>query len=128
MPGRNLQARHSGRVGRRAPGSERDLDTREERTLPFLRRGVEAGDAAERGRPADAVLAETARGIPARVEPGDDLAAEVDDLRTRADPDAGIGVVERRRVPGRVERGVAILCIGRGFLKSASTPESTKEL
>jgi hypothetical protein len=28
--------------------------------LPFLRCGVEAGDAAERGRPADAVLAESA--------------------------------------------------------------------
>ena len=33
----------------------------EERDLPFLPCGVEAGDAAERGRAADAVLAEAAR-------------------------------------------------------------------
>jgi hypothetical protein len=60
MPGRNLQARHSACVGHGAPGSKGDLDIRERRTLPVLRRGVEAGDAAKRGRPADAVLAETA--------------------------------------------------------------------
>jgi hypothetical protein len=40
MPGRNLQAGHSGRVGRSAPASERDLDIRKQRALPFLRRGV----------------------------------------------------------------------------------------
>src|SRR5258708_885886 len=62
------------------------------RALPFLRGGVEAGDAAERGRAADAVLAESARRIPAHVEAGDDLAVEVDDLRAGAHPDAGIGI------------------------------------
>src|SRR5260370_38645842 len=65
---------------------------------------MEARDAAERCGAADAVLTEAARGIAARVEAGNDLAVQVDDLRAGVDPDARIGVVKRRRVPRRIER------------------------
>src|SRR5467141_5227058 len=65
---------------------------------------MEARDAAERCGPADAVLTEAARGVAARVEAGNDLAVQIDDLGAGADPDARIGVVKRGRVPRRVER------------------------
>src|SRR5579884_4519966 len=68
-----------------------------------LRSSVEAGDAAERCGPADAVLAEAARGIAARVKARYDLAVQVDDLSARVDPNARVGVVKRGRMPGRVE-------------------------
>src|SRR5262249_57800822 len=65
---------------------------------------VEAGKASERCGPADAVLAEPARRVAARVEAGNDVAAQVDDLGAGVDPDARIGVVEGWRGPGRIER------------------------
>src|SRR6267378_6668133 len=64
---------------------------------------MEARDAAERCGPADAVLTEAARGVAARIEAGNDLAVQVDDLRAGVDPYARIGVVKRQRVPRRIE-------------------------
>src|SRR5260370_25847263 len=63
-----------------------------------------ARDAAERCGPADAVLTEAARGVAARVEAGNHLAVQVDDLGAGVDPYARIGVVKRWRVPRRIER------------------------
>src|SRR5579872_519032 len=67
-------------------------------------RRVEAGEAAEGRGAADAVLAEAAGRVPARIEAGYDLAAQIDDLAGRVDADAGVGIVQGRGVPGRVER------------------------
>ena len=87
-----------------------------------------AGEAAERGGAADAVLAEPARRIATGIKAGNDFAAQIEHLPGRVDADARVRVVDRRRVPGRMEGRLAILCIGVGFLKSTSTPLSTKEL
>src|SRR5262245_49404596 len=75
------------------------------------------GDAAEGRRAADAVLAEAARRVAAGVESRDRPATQVDDLRAGIDADAGIGVVDRRRVPGRVEWRLGDLVHGRRLLE-----------
>src|SRR6202007_739721 len=66
--------------------------------------GVPAGEATEGRGAADAVLAEAAGGVAASIEARDDVAAQIEHLAGRVDADAGIGVVQARGVPGRVER------------------------
>src|SRR5207247_5242569 len=75
-------------------------------TTPLSRRqlrDVMPGDAPKRRRAADAVLAEAAGGVAAGIEARDRPAAQIDDLRAGVDADAGIGVVDRRRMPSRIE-------------------------
>jgi hypothetical protein len=92
-------------------------------------RRMKSGDAAKSCRPADTVLTKTASRIAASIESRYHIAMKIDDLRVGIYPDARIGVVKRRRVCQAAKKGgVAILYIGVGLLKSASTPESTKEL
>src|SRR5262245_46651059 len=67
-------------------------------------RNMMSGDPPEGRGAADAMLAEAAGGIAAGIEAGDRPAAQVDDLRARVDADASVGVVNRRRMPGRIER------------------------
>src|SRR5580700_12039357 len=79
--------------------------------------GVHAGEAAEGSGAADAVLAESAGRIPAGIEARDDLAVQVEDLGGGVDADAGVGIVQRGRVPGRVERRRGDLVHGPRFLE-----------
>ena len=77
---------------------------RSEWTLCRLPGRIKARDAAEGRRPANAMLTEAARGIATGIKAGDDLAVQVDDLRLGVDADAGIRVVNARRMPCGVER------------------------
>src|SRR5262249_22190799 len=84
--------------------------------------GVPAGDAAKGGCSTHAMLTEPTRRIPARIEPRNDPAAKVNDLSTGVDADARIAVVQRGRVPGRVEWRRGNLVHRSGFLEVAIDP------
>src|SRR5438105_4076325 len=87
------------------PGRSPATPARRERYRRSARkRGVESGDAAEGGGAADAVLAESTGRISAGIKAGYGLAAKIHHLGAGVDPDARITVVERGRVPRRVER------------------------
>src|SRR3954451_899065 len=80
-------------------------------------RDVISGNPPERRGAADAMLAETAGGIAASIKAGDRPAAQVNDLRARIDAQSRIGVVDRRRMPGRVDRRLGDLVHGRRLLE-----------